>query len=89
MKTLTQSALPVVVSRLVRRLPILAFDAETESVAGCYCCAVAEEQAAIRYGKDWREDYRKSRALMRLERWPILSKLIPTNVLAQAPKGAK
>lgn len=79
MKTSTQSALPVAVSRLVRRLPILAFDAETESVAGCYCCSVAEEQAAIRYGKNWREDYRQSRAVMRVERWPILSKFIPPN----------
>lgn len=79
MKTPTQNTRPVVVSRLVRRLPIFAFDAETESVVTCYCCSVAEEQAAIRYGKNWRDDYRKSRAALRAERWPILSKLIPPN----------
>ena len=66
--------------RLVRLLPIFAFDAETERVAGCYGCQTAEEQAALRYGKNWRADYRKSREAIRSERWPILSKLILPNV---------
>lgn len=67
------------VQRLVRRLPILAFDAETESVAGCYCCQTAEEQAALRYGPNWRRQYRDAREKERTRRWPVLSRLFPQN----------
>jgi hypothetical protein len=67
--------------RLVRRLPIFAFDDETESVVGCYGCQTAEEQAALRYGENWRQNYRDRREVERKKRFPLLSKVFSPNGL--------
>lgn len=66
-------------SRRVRRFSGIAiFDQETDDTLSVGC-QTAEEQAEIRYGAHWRDEYTAKRTAERRERWPILHDLLPPN----------